>query len=200
MQKTCSVCGCLISSVYYTLDSGEVVCERDYLKTLDQCRKCGQPVQGKLVKLSGSSYHPECFSCQVIIIFNLIQENNTRSYCDQTCKISLVGVPFNVDEMKNIFCADCFKRYYLNFSNSYNNFCESRKFASSCSVCKLPILPKRGETVAARLRALGRDFHPECFKCEVKHTWKSKTIQDNLSFRIATKILTQKSLGLNATL
>ena len=76
MQKTCSVCGCLISSVYYTLDSGEVVCERDYLKTLDQCRKCGQPVHGKLVKLSGSSYHPECFSCQVIIIFNLIQENN----------------------------------------------------------------------------------------------------------------------------
>ena len=103
--------------MYYTLDSGEVVCERDYLKTLEQCRKCGQPVQGKLVKLSGSSYHPECFSCQVIIIFNLIQENKARPRpnCDQTCKISLVGVPFNVDEMKDIFCADCFKRYNSKF-------------------------------------------------------------------------------------
>ena len=78
VQKTCSVCGCLISSVYYTLDSGEVVCERDYLKTLDQCRKCGQPVQGKLVKLSGSSYHPECFSCQVIIIFTFIFKKTIR--------------------------------------------------------------------------------------------------------------------------
>ena len=25
--------------------------------------------------------------------------------------MSLVGVPFNVDEMNNIFCADDFKRY-----------------------------------------------------------------------------------------
>ena len=33
-----------------------------------------------------------------------------------------------------------------------------------------PILPKPGETAAARLRALGRDFHPECFKCEVMLT------------------------------
>ena len=65
MQKTCSVCGCLISDVYYTLDSGKVVCERDYRRTLDPCRKCGQPVEGKLVKLSGSSYHPQCFRCQV---------------------------------------------------------------------------------------------------------------------------------------
>ena len=30
-----------------------------------------------------------------------------------------------------------------------------------------PIVPKKGETSAAMLRALDRDFHPECFKCEV---------------------------------
>ena len=42
------------------------------------------------------------------------QYENTRPNSVQTCKISLVGVPFNVDEMKNIFCADCFKRYYSN--------------------------------------------------------------------------------------
>ena len=71
VQKTCSECGCLISDVYYTLDSGKVVCEQDYLKTLDPCRKCGLPVQGKLVKLSGSSYHPQCFSCQVVINYHL---------------------------------------------------------------------------------------------------------------------------------
>ena len=30
VQKTCSACGCLISDVYYTLEDGRVVCERDY--------------------------------------------------------------------------------------------------------------------------------------------------------------------------
>ena len=86
--------------------------------------------------------------------------------------------------------------------SSHSNLCEFRKFASSCSVCKLPILPKRGETVAARLRALGRDFHPECFKCEVlfPFTLKSKTSKDIFKIRIATKILTRKSLDLSATL
>merc|ERR1712014_90459 len=101
MGKTCSECGCRISDVYYTLDI---------------CKKCSRPVEGKLVKLSGSVYHPQCFSCQ-------------------TCKISLVGVPFNVDELNNIFCAEDFKK----------------KFAASCSVCRQAILPKRGETAASRL-------------------------------------------------
>ena len=35
------------------------------------------------------------------------------------------------------------------------------------SLFRQSILPKRGETAASRLRALGRDFHPECFNCEV---------------------------------
>ena len=30
VEKTCSECGCVISDVYYTLDSGKIVCERDY--------------------------------------------------------------------------------------------------------------------------------------------------------------------------
>ena len=29
------------------------------------------------------------------------------------------------------------------------------------------ILPKAGESSAPRLRALGKDFHPLCFKCQV---------------------------------
>ena len=42
-----------------------------------------------------------------------------------------------------------------------------RKFAYICSVCKNPIVPKEGQTKAPRIRALDRDFHPQCFKCEV---------------------------------
>ena len=42
-----------------------------------------------------------------------------------------------------------------------------RIFAFKCSVCNKPIVPKEGQTKAPRIRALDRDFHPQCFKCEV---------------------------------
>ena len=42
-----------------------------------------------------------------------------------------------------------------------------RIFAFKCSVCTKPIVPKEGQTKAPRIRALDRDFHPQCFKCEV---------------------------------
>ena len=41
-----------------------------------------------------------------------------------------------------------------------------RKFALSCSTCKLPIQAKKGQSKAPRIRALGRDYHVHCFKCE----------------------------------
>ena len=43
-----------------------------------------------------------------------------------------------------------------------------RKFAPKCSGCKLAIAPKPGEKSASRLRAFDLDWHPECFKCEVR--------------------------------
>ena len=41
------------------------------------------------------------------------------------------------------------------------------KKAPKCSFCKKPIVPKEGQKTAPRLRALGRDYHPQCFQCEV---------------------------------
>jgi len=131
MQKICTECGCVISDVYYTREDGKVVCEADYKKSLDVCKRCCRPVEGKLVKLSGSVFHPPCFTCK-------------------SCNISLVGVPFNVESDGEMYCGDCFKK----------------KHAAVCSVCRLPILPRKGEAAASRLRALGRDFHPHCFRCE----------------------------------
>eukprot|EP00092_Neocalanus_flemingeri_P033618 GFUD01036546.1.p1 GENE.GFUD01036546.1~~GFUD01036546.1.p1 ORF type:complete len:566 (-),score=130.78 GFUD01036546.1:276-1925(-) len=130
-QKTCSDCKEVISGSYYTLDNDEVVCEKDYKKRLGNCERCGKVVEGKILRVSGGVYHPECFTCVA-------------------CKESVVGVPFSLDDDKQIYCSEDYKR----------------KHAAMCSVCSEPIVPKKGETSAARLRALGRDFHPECFKCE----------------------------------
>ena len=46
----------------------------------------------------------------------------------------------------------------------------NRKRAPKCSFCKKPIVPKEGQKSAPRLRALGRDYHPQCFQCEVGNT------------------------------
>ena len=54
--------------------------------------------------------------------------------------------------------------------DKYNIYCEedyNRKKACKCTYCKKPIAPKPGEKTVPRLRALGKDFHPDCFKCEV---------------------------------
>ena len=43
----------------------------------------------------------------------------------------------------------------------------NKKYGIKCFTCKKPIVPKKGQTRAPRIRALGKDFHLACFKCEV---------------------------------
>ena len=42
-----------------------------------------------------------------------------------------------------------------------------RHFGIICATGKTVIAPKKGQTKAPRIRALGKDFHLACFKCEV---------------------------------
>ena len=118
------------------------------------------------MRLSTSVYHPECFTCTV-------------------CAVSLVGVPFHVDADKNIYCDLDFKKYDESFQVYFNVFllqeiCSCVQRLQVCIIIiqsdvlsftqtlfRLPILPRKGEAAASRLRALGRDFHPGCFRCEV---------------------------------
>ena len=70
-------------------------------------------------------------------------------------------------------CVECDKKLvHESFisDDKFNIYCEedyNRKKACRCSYCKKPIAPKPGEKTVPRLRALGKDFHPDCFKCEV---------------------------------
>ena len=42
-----------------------------------------------------------------------------------------------------------------------------RKFSPKCAGCHKPIVPKKGQTKTRRIRAMGKDFHLSCFKCQV---------------------------------
>ena len=52
------------------------------------------------------------------------------------------------------------------YTEKLTNIC-CRKFCSMCAVCHKSIVPKKGQTKVPRLRAMGKDFHLDCFKCEV---------------------------------
>ena len=47
----------------------------------------------------------------------------------------------------------------------YCETCHAQLFAVRCAECGDPISPASGATTAPRLTALGRDFHPDCFRC-----------------------------------
>ncbi|MFH4978808.1 hypothetical protein AB6A40_005517 [Gnathostoma spinigerum] len=85
----CEKCGKqLAGSSFYNVD-GKPLCEADYKETLEKCSKCGKPISDKLLRASGSAFHPACFTCSV-------------------CNKCLDGVPFTVDSNNQIHCVPCF--------------------------------------------------------------------------------------------
>ena len=84
---------------------------------------------------------------------------------------------------QNIFCL-----FSINMSSlvtNHENKLQEEKILHwhSCTLLfREAILPKAGESSAPRLRALGKDFHPLCFKCQVcsggESVWKGEMVAD----------------------
>ena len=66
------------------------------------------------------------------------------------CERNMEGQQITLDKQNKIYC-----------SRDYD-----KQFCSLCAVCNKHIVPKKGETRVQKLRALGKDFHLQCFKCE----------------------------------
>ncbi|KAK6026750.1 LIM domain protein, partial [Ostertagia ostertagi] len=97
---------------------------------------------------------PTCHKCSEKISEQLLKalgsDFHPTCFTCEECKKGLSGVPFNVDNENKAYCTNCF----------------IDKFAPRCDVCNKPIIAKEGEKEATRYLAMGRSFHPECFKCE----------------------------------
>lgn len=48
--------------------------------------------------------------------------------------------------------------------------CFHQKFAPRCYACHQMILPNDGEEETIRIVALDRNYHPDCYRCEVNET------------------------------
>merc|ERR1719483_1834246 len=68
----------------------------------------------------------------------------------RVCHKNLEGKAVTLDKENRVYCTDDYNRY----------------FGIICATCKKAIVPKKGQTKAPRIKALGKDFHIACFCCE----------------------------------
>ncbi|NWV00101.1 ZYX protein, partial [Upupa epops] len=77
---------------FYNVDE-KPFCEDCYAGTLEKCSVCKQTITDRMLKATGNSYHPQCFTCV-------------------TCHAPLEGTSFIVDQANQPHCVDDYHRKY----------------------------------------------------------------------------------------
>nr|XP_030123415.3 zyxin isoform X2 [Taeniopygia guttata] len=77
---------------FYNVDE-KPFCEDCYASTLEKCSVCKQTITDRMLKATGNSYHPQCFTCVV-------------------CHTPLEGTSFIVDQSNQPHCVDDYHRKY----------------------------------------------------------------------------------------
>lgn len=90
---TCDKCGCqLTGKVFYKVND-QVLCEKDYMATLEKCWDCNKYIIDRILRATGKCFHPDCFKCEV-------------------CYRKLDGVQFTVDNFNKVHCIEDYYRKY----------------------------------------------------------------------------------------
>ncbi|NXH15335.1 ZYX protein, partial [Bucco capensis] len=77
---------------FYNVDE-KPFCEDCYAGTLEKCSVCKQTITDRMLKATGNSYHPQCFTCVM-------------------CHTPLEGSSFIVDQANQPHCVDDYHRKY----------------------------------------------------------------------------------------
>ncbi|XP_027202989.2 uncharacterized protein LOC113796898 isoform X2 [Dermatophagoides pteronyssinus] len=166
--------------------NGKPYCENDYHKLFSpKCFACSKPIRGTPLRALGHDWHPECFNCdkcRVPLSPDNFLEKNGRPYCPNcfdklflpkcfSCSKPIQGTPLRA--MGHDWHPECFNCDKCRVPLSPDNFlekngrpycpnCFDKLFMPKCYGCSKPIK-------GTPLRAMGHDWHPECFNCDKCH-------------------------------
>ncbi|XP_057684062.1 LIM domain-containing protein 1 [Corythoichthys intestinalis] len=134
---TCCVCSKNLQGKPFYTVTGSIYCEEDFY-------------------FSGVHPSPEmCYSCDQLITDMVLQALG-KSYhpaCFRcaVCRQSLQDLPFTVGTDNKVYCI---KDYH-------------KVQAPCCATCNKPILPTEGCTESIRVVSFNKNYHAECFGCDV---------------------------------
>ncbi|XP_061096884.1 lipoma-preferred partner isoform X3 [Conger conger] len=89
----CVACGLqLCGKPFYAVEK-KPFCEPCYIKTLETCTVCAEPIMERILRATDRAYHPHCFTCVV-------------------CHRCLDGIPFTVDTANHVHCIEDFHKKF----------------------------------------------------------------------------------------
>jgi len=162
----CQVCGELQTSRFLTYKDLPI-CEEDYKAIGHVCEECGVILTGELFTLLGRILCHDHFKAAELAEFGPC--GSCEKPLSPTDSLSVGGITFHHGCLICVVCGENMEGKPVTLDPNNKVYCTedyTATFSALCSTCRKPIVPKKGQTKAPRMRALDRDYHLECFKCE----------------------------------
>ncbi|XP_011409674.1 PREDICTED: Wilms tumor protein 1-interacting protein homolog [Amphimedon queenslandica] len=157
----CNKCYKMLSGGSFFVKNGLILCERDYLLSLDKCFTCQQVITDKIIRAVGRTYHPVCFRCS-------------------QCGMCLDGIPFAKDFNDRVYCEKDFHKMFaprcascqhpivplqgnkksiriIALNSSFHLECYR------CSECDIPLISNDGSDGPPQCYPIAD--HPLCLNC-----------------------------------
>lgn len=165
----CQVCGEQVVDKYLTYKDLPI-CEKDFRRVGHVCSVCDDIILDRVCMVEGVVM---CEKDYMELVSTWPCSACGKDIPTDSHAALMVGeVRFHHDCLKCFVCEEKLDGKMVTLDKENKPYCTKdydRKFTVCCGTCKLPILPKKGQTKAPRIRALGRDYHINCFKCEDCH-------------------------------
>jgi len=159
----CYICQEIIRTRFLTFKD-QPICERDFKTIGHVCSKCESIITGE-VYVVGDSYYCEkdfeslgtgsCSKCKTVV--------------NPDDAVNVGDLVFHHGCLTCVICGDNMEGRQVTLDSENKIYCSSdyeRHFCTKCAVCKKPITALKGETKIKKLRAMGKEYHLHCFKCE----------------------------------